>query len=136
MRIIKRQFALAGLVSAVGALICFSLLITGDFRMVYLLGGVALAGIAFISWVFALRRQGGQTEEDVDGRETFIIQKSGNTTLRILNNLLFIIGTVAIFGYGMTKLSALLFVGVTLFAVIIAMFIIVICADAYYEKHA
>jgi cytosine/uracil/thiamine/allantoin permease len=70
-----------------------------------------------------------------DERDIFIAMKSGHTTLRIINYLLLIVEILSLVLYGMTKIQTLMIVGATLCSVTVAILLVIILVNIYYEKH-
>ena len=70
----------------------------------------------------------------VDERALFIATRSGHLTVRILNGLLVAGAMLALLGYGVTRDALWMAVALTLCAVVVALFLILLAANCYYEK--
>ena len=102
----------------------------------HLIGAAILAALGAVEFWFAFAQS--SLEEEIQGkadeRALFIAAKSGHTALRILNGLLFAGAMLALLGYGFTKDGLWMAVALTLCGVVIAMFIVLLAANCYYEK--
>ena len=102
----------------------------------HLIGAVILAALGAVEFWFAFSRKSIEEEigGKVDERALFIATQSGHTTLRILNGLLFAGAMLALLGYGFTKDALWMAVALTLCGVVVAMFLVLLAANCYYEK--
>ena len=102
----------------------------------HLTGTVILAALGAVEFWFAFSRKSIEEEigGKVDERALFIATQSGHTTLRVLNGLLFAGAMLALLGYGFTKDALWMAVALTLCGVVVAMFLVLLVANCYYEK--
>ena len=102
----------------------------------HLTGTVILAALGAVEFWFAFSRKSNEEEigGKVDERALFIATQSGHTTLRVLNGLLFAGAMLALLGYGFTKDALWMAVALTLCGVVVAMFLVLLVANCYYEK--
>ena len=99
-------------------------------------GAVAVAALGAVEFRFAFSPKGLEAElgAKVDERALFIAAQSGHLTLRILNGLLFAGAVLALVGYGFTKDALWMAAALTLCAVVLLMFVILLAANRHYEK--
>ena len=99
-------------------------------------GAVVVAALGAVEFWFACSRKSIEEEmgAKVDERALFIATQSGHTTLRVLNGLLFAGAMLALLGYGFTKDALWMAVALTLCGVVVAMFLVLLAANCYYEK--
>ena len=102
----------------------------------HLTGTVILAALGAVEFWFAFSRKSIEEEigGKVDERALFIATQSGHTTLRVLNGLLFAGAMLALLGYGFTKDALWMAVALTLCGVVVAMFLVLLAVNCYYEK--
>ena len=102
----------------------------------HLIGAAILAALGAVEFWFAFSRKSIEEEigGKVDERALFIATQSGHTTLRVLNGLLFAGAMLALLGYGFTKDALWMAVALTLCGVVVAMFLVLLAANCYYEK--
>ena len=102
----------------------------------HLIGAAILAALGAVEFWFAFSRKSIEEEigGKVDERALFIATQSGHTTLRVLNGLLFAGAMLALLGYGFTKDALWMAVALTLCGVVVAMFLVLLVANCYYEK--
>ena len=102
----------------------------------HLIGAVILAALGAVEFWFAFSRKSIEEEigGKVDERALFIATKSGHATLRVLSGLLFAGAVLALVGYGFTKDALWMAVALTLCAVIIVTFLVLLAVNCYYEK--
>ena len=102
----------------------------------HLTGTVILAALGAVEVWFAFSRKSIEEEigGKVDERALFIATQSGHVTLRVLSGLLFAGAMLALLGYGFTKDALWMAVALTLCAVIIVTFLVLLAVNCYYEK--
>ena len=102
----------------------------------HLIGAAILAALGAVEFWFAFSRKSIEEEigVKVDERALFIAVKSGHLTLRIVNGLLFAGAVLALAGYGFTRDALWMAVALTLCAVVLLMFVILLAANRHYEK--
>lgn len=102
----------------------------------HLIGAVILAALGAAELWFAFSQKSLEEElgAKVDERALFIATRSGYLTVRILNGLLVADAMLALLGYGVTRDALWMAVALTLCAVVVALFLILLAANCYYEK--
>ena len=102
----------------------------------HLIGAAILAALGAVEFWFAFSKNSMDAEMGVkvDERALFIATQSGHTTLRVLNGLLFAGAMLALLGYGFTKDALWMAVALTLCGVVVAMFLVLLATNCYYEK--
>ena len=102
----------------------------------HLIGAAILAALGAVEFWFACSRKSIEAElgAKVDERALFIATQSGHATLRVLSGLLFAGVMLALLGYGFTKDALWMAVALTLCAVIIVTFLVLLAVNCYYEK--
>ena len=102
----------------------------------HLIGAAILVALGAVEFWFAFSRKSIEEEigVKVDERALFIATQSGHATLRVLSGLLFAGAVLALVGYGFTKDALWMAVALTLCAVIIVTFLVLLAVNCYYEK--
>ena len=102
----------------------------------HLIGAAILAALGAVELWFAFSPKNIEEEIGIkaDERALFIATKSGHMALRILNGLLFAGAMLALLGYGFTKDGLWMAVALTLCGVVIAMFLVLLAVNCWYEK--
>ena len=102
----------------------------------HLIGAVILAALGAVELWFAFSRKSMEEEmgAKVDERTLFIATKSGHLALRILNGLLFAGAMLSLLGYGFTGDPLWMAVALTLCAVVVVMFLVLLAVNCYLEK--
>lgn len=102
----------------------------------YLIGALLLAAMAGGNLWFACSEKDLETEigGKIDERALFIAVQSGYMTLRILNGLLLAGALLALVAYGFTQSFSWIVVALTLFTVVLVLFVVLLCANCYCEK--
>ena len=102
----------------------------------HLTGTVILAALGAVEFWFAFSKNSMDAEMGVkvDERALFIATQSGHATLRVLSGLLFAGAVLALVGYGFTRDALWMAVALTLCAVIIVTFLVLLAVNCYYEK--
>ena len=95
-----------------------------------------LLSISLVNFYFAFTHRGIEEELSryADERDRYLAIKSGHATVRIMNYLLLGGCWIALVLYGFTKSALALSVAATLCGVLIAMFIIMLGVNLYYER--
>lgn len=132
----KRAFA-TGIITAVGALICFGVIIIQGVQARLTISALILTAWSAVSWFTALERRGmaEQAAAYADERDRYIVRRSSHAVLLISNYLLFGGCFIALLLYGIFKNILFLAVAATLCGVLIEMFIALVCANIWFEKH-
>ena len=102
----------------------------------HLIGAAILAALGAVEFWFAFSRKSIEEEigVKVDERALFIAVKSGHLTLRIVNGLLFAGAVLALAGYGFTRDEVWMAAALTLCAVVVVMFLVLLAVSRYYER--
>ena len=102
----------------------------------HLTGAAILAALGAVEFWFAFSKNSMDAEMGVkvDERALFIATQSGHATLRVLSGLLFAGAVLALVGYGFTRDALWMAVALTLCAVIIVTFLVLLAVNCYYEK--
>ena len=132
----KRAFA-TGVITAAGALVCLGVIIIQGFQPRFAVSLLIFAAWSAVSW-FAAFTQKGTAERAAaytDERDRYIVQRSSHAALLISNYLLFGGCVVGLLLYGIFKNAVFLTVAATLCGVQIVMFVTLICANIWFEKH-
>lgn len=138
MKHIKNRRAFAtGVITAVGAFICFGAIIIQGLQTRFLISLLILVAWSVVSWFSAFTQKGvaEKVSQYADERDRYIVQRSSHAALLINNYLLFGGCFLAIILYGILKNTVFLTVAATLCGVLIAMLIVLICANIWFEKH-
>ncbi|MBU3182870.1 hypothetical protein [Clostridium psychrophilum] len=126
--------AILGLVLLVG---CIYVLVSEGLQVKYLIGSVLSVGLIVVNFIWGGREEGveemiiGQADE----RDLYNAMKSSRAALRITNDICFISAIIFFLIYAIAKIDIYLNIGMTLFVVIVVMFIAFLLCDHYYEKH-
>lgn len=102
----------------------------------HLVGAALLAAMGALEFWFAFSPNSLEEEirGAVDERALFIAAQSGHAAARILNGLLFAGAMLSLLGYGFTKAAVWMAVALTLVAVLVVLFVVLLAANLYYEK--
>ena len=102
----------------------------------HLIGAAILAALGAVEFWFACSQKSMEEEMGVkvDERALFIAVKSGHLTLRIVNGLLFAGAVLALAGYGFTRDEVWMAAALTLCAVVVVMFLVLLAVSRYYER--
>ena len=102
----------------------------------HLIGAAILAALGAVELWFAFSPKSVEEEMGVkvDERALFIATRSGHLTLKIMNGLLFAGAMLALLGYGFTKDALWMAVALTLCGVVVAMFLVLLAVNCWYEK--
>ena len=115
---------------------CACKLLLDGFQLRFLLSALLAVSISLVSFYFAFTHRGIEEElaRYADERDRYLAIKSGHATVRIMNYLLLGGCWIALVLYGFTKSALALSVAATLCGVLIAMFIIMLGVNFYYER--
>ena len=72
--------------------------------------------------------------KEVDERDLYIVAKSAQLTIQIINIILFTITIISIILYGITKNNISMIVTIILSAISLTVFLISLIIQSYYEK--
>lgn len=130
-----RSLASGILLMLLAAACACRLLLTG-FQLRVLLSALLAVSLSLVSFYLAFTHRGIEEELSryTDERDRYLAVKSGHATVRIMNYLLLGGCWMALVLYGLTKSALALSVAVTLCGVLIAMFIIMLGVNLYYER--
>lgn len=128
---------ITGIITTILATVCFiaTLLNNGEIR--FLVAGIFLLAWSVVSYSFAFSKKGLPESilGCVDERDLYIAMKSGKVTLQIINYLLCGACLISTVLYGISRLPVFIIVAITLCAVLIMLFIIMMGVNIHYEKH-
>ena len=119
---------------------CACKLLLDGFQLRFLLSALLAVSISLVSFYFAFTHRGIEEELSryADERDRYLAIKSGHATVRIMNYLLLGGCWIGLLLYGIcksfTKSALALSVAATLCGVLIAMFIIMLGVNFYYER--
>lgn len=107
--------------------------LAGEHSLRHLIGAALLAAMAGLNLWYACSEKNLELEiaGRPDERDLFIAVQSGHLTLRILNGLLPAGALLALVGYGLTRDFAWMVVAITLFGVVLVLFVVLLCANWY-----
>lgn len=119
------------------AIICFGVILMVKAETRFIISGVILTSWSAISFFNAFNKK-GIAEKSLaltDERDRFIVLKSSNTTLKISNYLMGSTCFISLCLYGISKNTVFFIISATLCCCLVAMFLIMLFADIYYNKH-
>ena len=118
---------------AVGV-IPFAMIQGPSFR--HLAGAVILIVLGAVQLKFAFSQKDLEEELGIrtDERAQFIVMKSGHMTLKILNGLLLAGVFATLLGYALTETAVWLAAALTLWVVDLAILVVLLAVNCYYEK--
>ena len=128
----KKHAALAVLCLGLAGL-CLALQAAGPR---YLLSALLLLALAAVNGLRALARPGMLEEAAryADERDRFLVLQASRTALRLLNGLLTAGCFAALVLYGALRRPELLAVGLTLCAVLVLLFVLLLAAECWHER--
>ena len=125
-----------GVISGIFMIVCFTVMFI-KFEWRFLSAGILLLALSAVNFKKAFSRS-GMTEklsENVDERDVYITMKSSRSTLKILNYVLYTACFAALILYGFFKLQIYITIALTLCAVLVSLFLIMLFVNIYYDKH-
>lgn len=133
----KRAFA-TGVIATIAALICVGIIMAQGTQPRFVISLIILIAWSVISYFAAFTKKGvvEQAYEYADERDRYIAQRSSHMTLLISNYLLFGGCILGLLLYGIFKNTLFLTAAVTLCSVLVVMFIVLICANIWFEKRS
>lgn len=137
MKIKSIRHFFTGSLCVVLSSICLGVLIANGFSIKYFVSAIMLIIFSFISFIISFSVKGIDEEivGSIDERDSYVTMKSGHKTLQIANWLFYSVLLILILLYGFTKLFVFLISAMTICAVIVILFILMIIMNCYYEKH-
>lgn len=104
----------------------------------FLVSTLLLVIIAIINFVNAFSKKGFLEElnSKVDERDVYVVMKTCQLTMKIINNILCTLVFVFLLAYAALKLQFLIVIAITLCGILILMFIVSLCVNIYFEKHS
>ena len=137
MKIKSMRHFITGILCAILSSISLGVLFINGFSLKYFVSAILLILFSLISFIYSFSVKGLEEEirESIDERDSFVTMKSGHKTLQIANWLFFSIVMILILLYGFTKLFVFIISAMTLCAVIVILFILMIIVNLYYEKN-
>lgn len=138
MKYIKnlRNFVMA-ITTLILGIFCIGIIIFHSIKTRFLIAGIFLITWSAISFFSAFTKESivNQTAKAIDERDKYIIMKSSRKALQITNYLISATCFINIFLYAVLMKKIFLTVSITLCAVLVSMFIIMLLTNIYYEKH-
>ena len=103
----------------------------------FLVASVILEVFAVVNYMFAFANKGvlEELEGNADERDYFNVLKSSHMVLKILNYVLCTGCFVSIIIYAAIRSTICIAVAFTFCAVLVMLFVIMLCTNMYYEKH-
>ncbi|WP_143320171.1 hypothetical protein [Clostridium sp. HBUAS56010] len=127
----------AGMITTALAITCFLVILFKGYEARFLTTGLFLLTWSVTNYFLAFSKT--TISKDIlgkmDERDKYITMKSGKMSIQILNYLICAVCLLSIILYGLLHLSIFITVSATLSGVLIALFIITLCVNIYYEKH-
>ncbi|MBE3591706.1 MAG: hypothetical protein IMW84_02135 [Thermoanaerobacter sp.] len=111
---------------------------TKGYEMKYLIAAAFAFGLFAVN-IFLYRKNVGFKDdllENADERDLYIVMKSTQSTLKFMNNICLVFGVFFLMLYSITNNLLFMIVGLTLFALIVIMFITLLITQSYYEKNS
>ncbi len=126
-----------GITTILLAIVCFGFMMIGKAETRFIISGIILTSWSAISFFSAFSKKGAAEKalELTDERDRFIVLKSSNTTIKISNYLMGSACFISLCLYGIGENVMFLTIGITLCCCLVAMFLIMLLADIYYNKH-
>nr|WP_122012304.1 hypothetical protein [Maliibacterium massiliense] len=133
----KRSFYV-GILTLLLALVCLGVLLFTAFSPRFLIAALLLLALCAVNFSRAFAKTGmwETMEAQTDERDRYIVMQSGHRALQILHYLLCAGCFICLVLYGALRQPLLLTVAITLSCVLAALFIILLCANIYFEKRA
>ena len=128
----KRSFA-GGILCLLLAAGCGALLAAEGFQVKLLVSLALLLFLGGVDLVWAMSRESRMPRGDERDRQ--ISEKSAWSAYLVLTNGCWMVSVVVLLLYAVFRSVALLAAAVPLFCVILAAFVILLCTNAYYERH-
>ncbi|MGB9780307.1 hypothetical protein SAMN02745195_02434 [Thermoanaerobacter uzonensis DSM 18761] len=119
-------------------IVSFYAYMTKGHEIKFLIAAAFAFGLVVIS-IFLARKN--EVFKDVllknaDERDLYIAMKSAQGTLKFINNICWVFGVLFLVLYGITSNFLFMVMGLTLFALIVVMFITLLISQNYYEKNS
>lgn len=132
----KKDF-FTGIIAIAISAICFSSMIFSGLHMRLLIAGMIAFVWSIYSFISAVSYKGilEELETAADERDKYLVIKSSHKTLRIMNGVLSGCCFISLALLGVLQLPIFLSIGATLCGVLALLFIVMLCTNAYYEKH-
>lgn len=138
MKIYNKRGFFSGLICLTVGLAGLAILPFKEFQLRLWLGVLFLLAMAAYQLPRSLSKT--KSKEDMlapgDERDRYLAMRSGHTTVTIMNHLLFAAVCGALILYGLLREPVLLAVGMTLWAVLLVMFFIMLGVNIYYERRS
>ena len=126
-----------GIITTILAIVCLAVLLI-KFEWRFLIAGIFLLATAAVNYSIAFPKKGTLEDiaESTDERDVYVIMKSSRLALKLLNYVLCAGCFVCLVLYGAFKMQTFLIIALTLCAVLCLLFIIMLSANIYCEKHS
>ena len=126
-----------GVITALLAMVCFGVHFFTTFQWRFVISGMILLALSSYHFYCAFSRKGLLEELGVeeDERDRYITMKSSHLTVKITNYILFAACFISVILYAAFQFQAFLVITITLCVVLVALFVIMLLSNSYYEKH-
>ncbi len=116
-------------------LLCISF--SRGFNLKFIVGALLLVMLAIIDFIFSLKKGGNEVKiaSLADERDLFVAMKSGRKTLQISNWIFGGLTILCIIIYGIIKQKTFIIASMVFCLAILIMFLVLLIANIYYEKH-
>ncbi|HHW58130.1 hypothetical protein V7D15_10990 [Thermoanaerobacter thermohydrosulfuricus] len=111
--------------------------IAKGYEIKYLISIILAFGLVAINIFLATKNVGFKniSFENADERDLYIAMKSAQSTLKFINDICLVFVFSFLILYGVTNNFIFMVMGLTLFALIVIMFITLLITQSYYEKN-
>lgn len=132
----RRQFIL-GILFVIIAFLCFGVIIIDHFEIRFLISGILSILLASYNFIYALLQKGVIEEitSETDERDIYLAMKSAHATIKITNYLLYAGCLISLILYNIYKVTVFMTLGITFSVIILALLIISLIVNRYYEKN-
>ena len=136
MKIMHYRPFFTGLLCLVFAIACALYGALNGFQVRHGVGLLLLLAMGGVNFWYSGSKDSLETEirGAVDERTLFIATQSGHRAVQIMNGLIFSAAILAFLAYGFTRRDLWLAAGLTLCGVELAMFLVLLAVNCYYEK--
>ena len=138
MKFNKMRHLIGGIIFIILTIVSSILLVNKGFSIKYFITFLVslLGGIFETYMTFSKKEEGNRKKllKEVDERDLYIVAKSAQLTIQIINIILFTITIISIILYGITKNNISMIVTIILSAISLTVFLISLIIQSYYEK--
>lgn len=130
-----RNFVTA-IITFILGIICIGIIIFHGMETRFLIAGIFLIAWSAVGFFSAFTGESmvSQAEKAIDERDKYIVMKSSRKALQITNYLIGAACFISIFLYAVLKGGIFLTISITLCAVLVIMFMVMLLTNIYYEK--